>query len=296
MIPPVPALPDDQRGSGTYRLRFEDLSQDGRILFEPVVASIGASVWRPVLEKHPLSATMQANGVRPIFTRLALEGTSARLSLGDPLTAEGAYQLAYEPDEAAGVARMYLNMWTQVWGIGRAGTEGEGQPVLAGRFFAEHVLTRLHTAPEQRRVTLVPGVPRPTAEYHQSPRENLLLLPPSLEGAVWLEPSPRADRLPAVFGLVHTDINQHVNSLVYPRLFEEAALRRLHELGKGSRLLGRTLEVAFRKPFFAGDAASVVLRAFASGDKVGVAGVFTDAGAAAPDAKPHAYVRIILES
>src|ERR1700722_7309755 len=100
MLPPVPEVPAEQRGTGTYRLRFEDLSQDGRILFEPVVASIGASVWRPVLEKHPVSVTMQAHGVRPIFTRLALEGTSARLSLGDPLTAEGAYQLAYEPDES----------------------------------------------------------------------------------------------------------------------------------------------------------------------------------------------------
>jgi hypothetical protein len=296
MLPPTPVLPDDQRGSGTYRLRFEDLSQDGRILFEPIVASVGASVWRPLLEKHPVAAILQAHDIRPIFTRLALDATSATLSLGEPLTAEGAYELAYEPDAAGGVVRMYLNMWTQVWGIGRGGTEIEGKRVLAGRLFAEHVLTRLRATAEQRRVTEIPGVPRPTAQYRQPPREELLELPQpvaSTEPAAWLEPVPRADAVPTVFGLMHTDTNQHVNSLVYPRLFEEAALRRLRDLGKGSRVLGRSLEVAFRKPFFGGDAASIVLRAFASGDRLGVTGVFGDT--ASPEGKPHAYVRIMVE-
>ena len=36
---------------------------------------------------------------------------------------------------------------------------------------------------------------------------------------------------PVVFGVVHTDSNHHVNSLVYFRLFEEAALRRFAQLG-----------------------------------------------------------------
>src|SRR5436853_197925 len=45
-----------------------------------------------------------------------------------------------------------------------------------------------------------------------------------------LEPEPRADA-PVVFGIGHTDSNQHVNSLVYLRRFEEGVLRRLAELG-----------------------------------------------------------------
>jgi hypothetical protein len=286
--PPVAAL---DRGTGTYRLRFEDLSQDGRILFETIVASLGASVWRPLLEKHPLTAALQADGVRPIFTRLVIVGSDARLSLADPLSAEGIYELACEPDAQGGVARMYLNMWTEIWGIGRAGTPGEGERLLAGRFFAEHVLTRPLAPLERRRVTEVPGVPRPKAEYRQPAREDLLALP---EGATWLEPEARIDPSPAVFGLMHTDINQHVNSLVYPRLFEEAGLRRLRELGKDATLIGRSLEVSYRKPFFAGQAAKLRLRAFASGDGLGVAGVFEDASGDEAGGKPHAYVRIVL--
>jgi hypothetical protein len=290
-LPDAPAAPAEDRGKGTYRLRFEDLSQDGRIFFETVVASIGASVWRPVLEKHPLSAALAADGVRPIFTRLVIVTSEARLSLGEPLSAEGVYEVACEPDEKGGVARMYLNMWTQVWGIGRAGASGEGERQLAARFFAEHVLTRPLAPPEHRRVTEVPGVRRPRAEYRQPPREALLALPPE---ATWLEPDARVDPSPVVFGLTHTDINQHVNSLVYPRLFEEAGLRRLRELGKDATLLGRSLEVSFRKPFFAGDSAKIRLRAFASGEGLGVAGVFEDAPGAEGAGKPHAYLRAVL--
>ena len=56
-----------------------------------------------------------------------------------------------------------------------------------------------------------------------------------------------------VFGLVHTDSNQHVNSLVYMRLFEEAVLRRFAALGLPEPVLARRLEIAYRKPCFAGD-------------------------------------------
>ena len=61
------------------------------------------------------------------------------------------------------------------------------------------------------------------------------------------------DPTPLPLGLAHTDANQHVNSLVYPRLFEEAVLRRLATLGKPTALLTRRAEVAFRKPAFAGE-------------------------------------------
>jgi hypothetical protein len=303
MFPPLPALPDDQRATGKYRLRFEDLAQDGRILFEAIVASVGAALWRPLLEKHPVMAAMHAQGVLPIFTRVAVAGTDARLALAESLTAEGAYQLAFEPDSGpgsgpgsgGGVSRMFLNMWTSIWGVGRAG-QTRGERVLAGRFFGEHVLTRLHGSPEQRRVTEVSGLPRPEVQYTQRPREELLALP-ALPGAVWLEPATRTDPVPAVFGPMHTDSNQHVNSLVYPRLFEEAALRRLRELGNRTQVLGRSLEVAFRKPFFAGDAAGIALRAFASGDAVGVVGAFEAASGdtAKPPGKPSTYLRLVLE-
>jgi hypothetical protein len=64
------------------------------------------------------------------------------------------------------------------------------------------------------------------------------------------------------FGLDHTDSNQHVNSLVYPRLFAEAALRRLAELERPRRLLIRALDIAYRKPSFAGDRVRIHTRLF----------------------------------
>jgi len=289
--PPFPVVPPEQRGRGTYRLRFEDLAQDGRILFEPIVASIGAAVWRPLLSKNPMLASLQASGVRPIFTRLVLVGTAAALDASYPLTADGAYELAYEPDLQGGVARIFLNMWTEIaWE--REPEDGRpAERVIAGRMFGEHVLTRLHPSPEQRRVTEIPGLPQPTTQYRQPPREDLLGLP---AGASWLEPAPRADAAPLAFGLFHTDPNHHVNSLVYPRVFEEAALRRFHDLGRDTKVLGRTLEVAYRKPFFAGQSATLSLRAFSSGSGLGAAGVFEGTNAA-PGTKPHAYLRISFE-
>jgi acyl-CoA thioesterase FadM len=104
-----------------------------------------------------------------------------------------------------------------------------------------------------------------------------------------------------VFGLVHTDSNMHVNSLVYLRVFEEAALRRFATLGRGASLLGRTLDIAYRKPCFAGQTMRVVQQAFEEQGRLGVAAVLVDEKEAVSDetlarAKPHAYVRMTFEA
>ena len=69
--------------------------------------------------------------------------------------------------------------------------------------------------------------------------------------------------------MLHTDSNQHVNSLVYPRLFEEAAVTRAVDRERtraapgtdlrSQLLLARTFELRYRKPFFAGDRATIRL-------------------------------------
>jgi acyl-CoA thioesterase FadM len=61
---------------------------------------------------------------------------------------------------------------------------------------------------------------------------------------------------------MHTDSNQHVNSLVYPRLFEEAVMRRLFALGRSRAVLARSLVIGWRRPSFAGDVLKVDLRLF----------------------------------
>src|ERR1700722_14897353 len=87
--PAIPTVADDQHATGHYPLRFEDLSQDGRVHFEPLVASIDAAIWRPMLAKVPTIRAFHAAGVRPIFTRLFLEVGPGQLQLGTTLTAEG---------------------------------------------------------------------------------------------------------------------------------------------------------------------------------------------------------------
>ncbi len=116
-----------------------------------------------------------------------------------------------------------------------------------------------------------------------------------------LEERMSVDATPIAFGLAHTDSNRHVNSLVYPRLFEDAAMRRFAALGKlKPAVLSRHAEAAFRKPCFAGETYAVALQAFTLGGRLGAAGSFvSSADAASPEAlakaRPHCFVRMLFE-
>ncbi len=111
------------------------------------------------------------------------------------------------------------------------------------------------------------------------------------DGATLLDDSLRPDIVPIAFGLNHTDSNQHINSLVYPRLFEGAALRRLSTHGVPSKLLARHVEIAYRKPFFVGQIARIHLQAFDSDEGLGVVGCFTEEKDSTT-AKAHCYIRM----
>jgi len=82
------------------------------------------------------------------------------------------------------------------------------------------------------------------------------------------------DPIRVTFGVTHTDGNQHVNSLVYPRLFEEAALRRFAATGRSTTVLARKLDIAFRRPSFAGDSVRVVLGMWESAGRIVCTGAF----------------------
>jgi len=129
------------------------------------------------------------------------------------------------------------------------------------------------------------------------PFEAIAALP---EGATPLEAAPHADPLAVVFGVFHTDGNMHVNSLAYLRVLEEAALRRFVELGRGSLVLGRRVDIAYRKPCFAGQTMRVVQQAFEADGKLGMSAVLVDAaamvdGVAPADARPHIFARTMFE-
>jgi hypothetical protein len=176
----------------------------------------------------------------------------------------------------------------------------EGAPVaVAGRAFAEHVLTRLFAPAGDRKVTRldIPGLPEvPPDAVTWRPPSAILELP---EGGEPLEADFSIDPQPVIFGIAHTDSNQHVNSLIYPRMFEESAVRRFAALGESPVVLARFLEVGYRKPSFAGERLRIVLRTFKLGARLGAVGAFVteeEAGLSPAKAKPRCCLKMLFEA
>jgi hypothetical protein len=222
------------------------------------------------------------------------------------MQATGLYDVAHAMNAAREVDKILVRMWVEgKLPIGRnygPKPERHGELTVAGRIYGEHVLTRLFAPPDKRKVTFIEaeGIPRvPGPEVEWMPPHALLELPP---GATAIDPELQIDPTPIAFGLSHTDSNQHVNSLVYPRLFEDAAMRRFAALGKSRPpVVSRFMESAFRKPCFAGETYAIALRAFTIDGKLGAIGAFfAKDDAASPEAlakaKPHCCVRALFES
>ena len=215
------------------------------------------------------------------------------------MEAEGTYRYARASDGRFGVLDMGSTLYARhvghTYGGGRS-----GERVVAGRLFAEHVLTRLFAPEGQRRVSDLnfPGAPTLVDSRDALPPfESIATLPP---GATPLDPAMLPDPTPLVFGVVHTDSNRHVNSLAYLRVFEEAALRRFVAVGRGADVLARSVDIAYRKPCFAGQSVRIAQQAYEVGERLGVVAtlaVEADAGAGKKVAhpRPHAYVRMEFE-
>jgi hypothetical protein len=283
--------PTGPRASGRVPLRFEDVTQDGRLVLEALPTALG-TIWRGLLEQDQGRQACVQNGVFPILSRMVLEGTAGPFSAHGKVESQGTGRIARAED-----GRFMLDVWADIHGpTGHTHQPAspEGESVLAGRVFAEHIFTRPFAPPGQRRVTAFDfeGAPVVTETRPSPPAFEAVASLPA--GAKPLEEAPTADSLAIVFGLVHTDSNMHVNSLAYLRVFEEAALRRFVSLGRGSALLGRRMDIAYRKPCFVGQTMRVVQQAFEVDGKLGVATVLVPDGAL-PDARPHVYAQMLFE-
>jgi hypothetical protein len=279
-------------------MRFEDITQDGRLVLESLPNALGPTVWQKILGADPAALALFRRGIVPILSRFALEGTAGPFSANARFEAEGTCRLARAEDDG----RFVLDMWAELRApIGRTygSVPGEGQQAVAGRVHAEHVLTRPFAPAGERRVTSLDFEGAPEVRATRPPLLAGPMIAALPEGAIPLEPELRADPSPVTFGLVHTDSNMHVNSLVYLRVFEEAALRRFAALGRDAKLLGRAIDIAYRKPCFAGQTMRVALWAFETDGRLGVVGGLVgeaDATAEAlTNAKPHAYVQMLFE-
>lgn len=299
-IPPEPQVPEDQRGTGTLPLRYEDVVQDGRLKLEPVTHALGAAVWRRVLQEHEVTERLLADRILPILSRLQIEAGGGPVAVRESVDARGSFQLVRTVDDRDQL-RLRLDMWGEIAAVPGETHGPTPEPGLlatpVGRVNAQHVLTRPFDPPETRQVREIPGglpegVPMHDARWDAPTK--VLELP---RGAKAIDDAFALDPCPIVFGLGHTDSNQHVNSLVYPRLLEEAALRRFHSLGLPTEVFARYVDLAFRKPCFAGDRMRIMLRAYRVGDEVGVIGAFITAGeaitaGAAPSDRAHCYARM----
>ncbi len=276
-FPTLPSVPEAQIGRGKSALRFEDVAQDGRVRIEGVWPPIGPILWGKMDVARSLMRLGQ-QGIRAILTYVLIEGGSDPVSVRNACEHSVRWQLGHCRDARGEVSRLLFDTWltsTAPRGVlDNPAVPSDGETVLVARAYGQHVLTKPAAAPGQHRVLRLDGTDfpaQPETELRWRDPRGILALPP---GSVALEPTPRADSTPIVFGLCHTDGNQHVNFLSYPRLAEEAAIRRLHGLGLGARHLARRAEIGYRKPCFVGDRVCIVLQAFRLADEIGVAGAF----------------------
>jgi len=246
-------------------------------------------LWRTVIAKHPGARNSVASGVIPILTRMTLTTLDQPIRIDRPIEARCGFLLAHdlEGDE---VSRLFMNVWSDVHGIaGRIGPrQVEGVLSRAGTLFAEHTFTRLFARPDQRKVTKleVDGYPLvPETRYAAPPPKTAQEAP---AGATWLD-ELAADAVDTVFSLDQTDANQHVNSLVYIRTFLDAAQRRIAATGRSMKLRSKAVDIAYRKPCFAGDRVTAQLRLFSLDDGIGAAGLMVG-----DDGKPRCYVRVLF--
>jgi hypothetical protein len=275
-IPPIPPLPPargfESSATTELRPRYEDITQDGRVQLTTLMPGLGA-IWRELGSSGALE-TFRAQGILPILRRVVIVGERGPFSVHMPIQCSGTWRLAREADGD----RLFLDMWLDAFApigstLGRPPAT-DAERVLVGRVYAEHVVTRPFAPPAERKVTRLdlPGIPPVPEDVHPFEEAEDLVAGRTLDAA--------GDH---VFGMTHTDSNQHVNSLVYPRLFEEAVVRTLtarDDVRDPSSLLARSVELRYRKPFFKGERAVIGLQTEPSvdGREAIAVGAFVPAG------------------
>jgi len=306
-FPSVPETPHDgddgdneARHSAQFEQRYEDLTQHGHIKLSTLSLVLGRVCFEKIWSRHALFETRR-QGVFPILSRLVLEADPVPVSFTAPLDGHGRIQLAHERALDGTVRALFMNAYGEIWArrsrrqpgsenhrlLSATPNHADGPVAVApapreytriGRAFGEHVFTKPFGPAAERKMLRfeVPGQPElPSAVYARSSTLQTLALP---ETARALDASFSADDTAWVFGLTHTDANQHVNSLVYVRSFEEAVLRRLARHTDSGKLLARRIDLNYRKPCFAGERMICMLRSYACADEFGASGYLAPEG------------------
>jgi hypothetical protein len=288
--PPLPSFPQGQSTTATLALRFEDVTQDGQFLPIAMTPALGP-LWRDVVVPHSGTRNAIAQGIFPILTRLTLCAEDSPVRPDLPGEVHAGFVLAHDGDTDS-ERKLYFNAWAELRAC--AGkimrVAAPGSRIRAGTLFAEHTFTRLLAPPDQRRVPRldIDGYPAIPELRYAAPSQATAQDAPA--GARWLD-DQASDTTEYCFTLDQTDSNQHVNSLVYIRVFLEAVNRPLAMLGRPLRVRSRAIDIAFRKPSFAGDRVRAQLRLFDRAGELGAAGHIV-----ASDGKIRCFVRALLAS
>lgn len=267
-----------------FHIRYDDLTQHGHVKQVTLPMVLGRVCMEKIWAKHPLFETRK-QGIVPILSRLVVESEPVAVSFSSPLEGRGKIELAHESGSDGGVSALFLNSSADIWAIPSrrdpAVDPMNRAHVRIGRAFGEHVLTRPFGPAHERKVLSfsVNGQPELPEATHRRVRVDANLQLP--EGATALDSAFEPDAAPWTFGLIHTDLNQHVNSLVYARMFEEAALRRAALHGHNQGLIAHKLSLCYRKPCFAGQSIGCRLRGYLLNGAFGAVGYL-----APPDAPP----------
>jgi hypothetical protein len=271
--------PDAARAD--FQIRYDDLTQHGHIKQVTLPMVLARVCMEKLWAHHPLVVTRK-QGIVPILSRLVIESEPIAVSFGSPLEGRGRIELAKEHARDGTVSALFMNSYADVWAIPSRRNKGVDpnarEHVRIGRAFGEHVLTRPFGPAEERKVLSfdVPGhAALPDATHARVRVDKNVELP---EGASALDATFTPDAAAWSFGLIHTDLNQHVNSLVYARMFEEAAVRRAAQHGHNRALFARKLSLCYRKPSFAGETMHCMLRAFELDGGFGVVGYLAPQG------------------
>lgn len=293
--PSTPVFEPHQSATNERFLRYDDCTQDGRLITIAVPPAL-STLFQSAALQHPRMRAAMSKGTLSLLTRLTVTSLDNPIRVQRPAVVESGYQLAHDRDAAGEVSRLFMNVWANVrgrqyvpgWRPSAEEPSLPGQQVLAGQAFAEHTFTRPFAPPDQRRVTALTGEDGasfvPAVRHHQQQPASAGDLP---EGAAWID-ALTPDAIETVFTLDHSDANQHVNSLVYVRLFLDAVVRRLIAGGHPPTLRSTAFDIAYRKPSFVGDRVRAHVRLFAHGNAIGGAGFIAATG---EEAKPRCYVR-----
>jgi hypothetical protein len=298
-FPQPEEAPPGQRAQARVFLRYEDVAQDGSLKVWAIPHAMGAVAYAQLWDRQPLYAELVAQGVVPILSRVRIQSTGSPISVEKRVEVDGWYRLGHTRDTAGDVNRILLVLGAEIHAArGRTydpQPPGAGERIHVGRMFAEHVFTRPFGDPRERKVFALQSGGRPFVPDEQMPFEHATSCLELPSGARALDEGFVQEAMPVVFGLAHTDSNQHVNSVAYLELFEDAALRRMFALGRDTaKLLVDDIEVAYRKPCFAGQAMYIQLRVFESDGALGAVGYLGPEGAS-PEAA-HCTCRLVFRS